>query len=172
MDHRTPEPSGADSVDPVKNLDLGQPPEDWSGWFSYMALKFVLYVAKNPWEFLTSTMIILTPLMLICAYCSYKLAKEIKRQEEASENGLNILRKLCVFESCCCVFRFLDLHLLIMRDAFNYLLSVENKNRIFVLHCKYDDVSIKNKTICRYSSMHRLTYHRIIYQTISMCLIC
>ncbi|CAH8829368.1 unnamed protein product [Trichobilharzia szidati] len=81
MDQRTPEPSGADSVDPLKNLDLGQPPEDWSGWFSYMALKFVLYVAKNPWEFLTSTMIILTPLMLICAYCSYKLAKEIKRQE-------------------------------------------------------------------------------------------
>ncbi|KAK4472338.1 hypothetical protein MN116_003601 [Schistosoma mekongi] len=75
------EPLEGDSMDNLSSLDLGPPPKDWYAWFSYMSLKFVLYVAKNPWEFLTSALIILAPLMIICAYCSYKLAKEIKRQE-------------------------------------------------------------------------------------------
>ncbi|CAH8453468.1 unnamed protein product [Schistosoma turkestanicum] len=80
MNHPS-EPIEGDILDKSNNIDLDHPPEDWSGWFSFMSLKFILYVAKNPWEFLTSVLIIVTPLMLICAYCSYKLAKELKRQE-------------------------------------------------------------------------------------------
>ncbi|CAH8434781.1 unnamed protein product [Heterobilharzia americana] len=88
MDQTTSKSLGLQSAEDLKNFNLGQPPEDWSGWFSYMALKLVLYVAKNPWEFLTSTLIILTPLMLICAYCSYKLPKKLNLLSTSRGNKL------------------------------------------------------------------------------------
>ncbi|CAH8291226.1 unnamed protein product [Schistosoma haematobium] len=81
MNDHPSEPLEGDSLDKLNNIDLSHSPDNWSDWFSYISLKFVLYVAKSPWEFLTSILIILTPLMIICAYCSYKLAKELKRQE-------------------------------------------------------------------------------------------
>ncbi|KAA3675220.1 uncharacterized protein DEA37_0005442 [Paragonimus westermani] len=66
-------------------LELGDPPRDWSGWFAYMALKFALYVAKDPWGFFATVVMLVTPLLLISAYCAYRLAQEIKRQESGQK---------------------------------------------------------------------------------------
>ncbi|KAA0199713.1 hypothetical protein FBUS_08617 [Fasciolopsis buskii] len=67
--------------DPL-NVDLGDPPEEWSKWFAYMGLKLVIYVAKDPWGFFATVLMILTPLLGLSAFCAFKLAKEVQRQEE------------------------------------------------------------------------------------------
>ncbi|CAL8107063.1 unnamed protein product [Calicophoron daubneyi] len=81
----------------LENLTLGDAPKDWYGWFAFMGLKLALHVAKDPWGFLASVMLMVTPLFLISAYCAYKLAKEVKKQEE--EKKLKEKRKAVIAKS-------------------------------------------------------------------------
>ncbi|TGZ68596.1 hypothetical protein CRM22_004197 [Opisthorchis felineus] len=81
----------------LDSLDLGDPPEDWRGWFAYMALKFTVYVAKDPWGFLGTVLMIVTPLFMLGAFCAYKLAQELKKQE--MEKKLKAKRSAAIAKS-------------------------------------------------------------------------
>ncbi|TPP64636.1 hypothetical protein FGIG_00975 [Fasciola gigantica] len=72
----------SDSEKDPLSVDLGDPPAEWSKWFAYIGLKLVIYVAKDPWGFFATVLIILTPLLGLSAFCAFKLAKEVQRQEE------------------------------------------------------------------------------------------
>lgn len=49
---------------------------------SIFTLQLVIYVAKDPWGFFATVLMILTPLLGLSAFCAFKLAKEVQRQEE------------------------------------------------------------------------------------------
>ena len=44
--------------------------------------QLVLYAGKNPWEFLYMVLICLSPLFALSAYMSYRLAKEIDKEDK------------------------------------------------------------------------------------------
>lgn len=65
----------------------------------YDLLQIAVYAAKDPWSFLAIVIIILAPLFMICAYCAWKLVKDIdrkdkeKRKKAKREANLNKARR-------------------------------------------------------------------------------
>ncbi|XP_046859831.1 small integral membrane protein 15-like [Xenia sp. Carnegie-2017] len=72
----------------------------WKENFDIYLRKFVIYVGKNPREFVSYVVVILSPMMLICGYLSWKLIqltnqeeKEKKRKGKINSNIAKIRRK-------------------------------------------------------------------------------
>ncbi|KAB7495242.1 Small integral membrane protein 15 [Armadillidium vulgare] len=67
-------------MDNSDNIDdpLKVPIEDENSWLQ----RFVIYAAKNPYEFCWYLLLGLSPLFFISAFLSWKLAKAIDAQEK------------------------------------------------------------------------------------------
>ena len=62
--------------EPIEKLNVDV--NTWEG----MLNTFLIWVVKDPWTFLGYVAIILTPMLLISACLSWKLAKTIEKQEK------------------------------------------------------------------------------------------
>lgn len=58
--------------------DLNTDLNTWEGMFN----AFIIWVAKDPWTFLGYVAIVLTPLLMISACLSWKMAKNLEKQEK------------------------------------------------------------------------------------------
>ncbi|XP_034239969.1 uncharacterized protein LOC117644532 [Thrips palmi] len=69
-------------IRPVLNLDEST----WDGWLN----SFILWVAQNPWQFLSNVLLCLSPFFLISLFLSWKLTKAI--EDEKKEKKLKAKR--------------------------------------------------------------------------------
>lgn len=61
-------------IRPVLNLDEST----WEGWFN----SFILWVAQNPWTFLSNVLLCLSPFFLISLILSWKLSKALEEERK------------------------------------------------------------------------------------------
>ncbi len=61
--------------------NLNTNPDTWEGLLN----NFIIWVAKDPWTFLTYVVAFLAPFMLISAILSWKLSKAIEKQEKGAK---------------------------------------------------------------------------------------
>ncbi|XP_038049522.1 small integral membrane protein 15-like [Patiria miniata] len=72
---------GADDPTEPKNLD-DFPGEDDGTWRYWFEKNIILWVAKDPYGFLYTVFLFLTPLFIISAILSYILMKDIDKKEK------------------------------------------------------------------------------------------
>ncbi|VDL98998.1 unnamed protein product [Schistocephalus solidus] len=73
------------------SLDNIPVPQDWVGWLSYTCLKWAVFAAEDPWGFVGHVMMVVGPLFLVSAICSWKLANLLEK--EAAEKKQKVRRE-------------------------------------------------------------------------------
>lgn len=57
-------------------------PNSWKAWALTHFKDTLIFAAENPWTFVYTVLLVLSPLFLISAICAYKLAKDIDAKEK------------------------------------------------------------------------------------------
>ncbi|KAL3319440.1 Mitochondrial GTPase [Cichlidogyrus casuarinus] len=87
-------PTQADLMRLQENLTKLDTSKDWYSFFMYYALSILIEIVKDPWGFITKLAFVLLPLTLLSAYCSYRLAREIKKQEKETKAKQQMLNNI------------------------------------------------------------------------------